>query len=138
MRATFFMCILVVVFTSCEKDAGEGGTSSIEGQVYKIFTSQDPFSGEWDTVYFQKDSGKDVFIIYSDDEGSVYDDSFETDYNGRYHFEYLRKGNYTIYTYADSTDNSNVKYDYPIFKHITISSNNSTIIVEDFIIEENQ
>ena len=70
MRATFFMCILVVVFTSCEKDAGEGGTSFIEGQVYKIFTSQDPFSGEWDTAYFQKDSGKDVFIIYSDDEGS--------------------------------------------------------------------
>ena len=138
MRATFFMCILVVVFTSCEKDAGEGGTSFIEGQVYKIFTSQDPFSGEWDTAYFQKDSGKDVFIIYSDDEGSVYDDSFETDYNGRYHFEYLRKGNYTIYTYADSTDNSNVKYDYPIFKHITISANNSTNIVEDFIIEENQ
>ena len=56
MRATFFMCILVVVFTSCEKDAGEGGTSFIEGQVYKIFTSQDPFSGEWDTAYFQKDS----------------------------------------------------------------------------------
>ena len=138
MRVTFFICILVIAFTSCEKDSGEGGTSVIEGQVYKIFTSQDPFSGEWDTAYFQVDAGKDVFIIYSDNEGSIYDDNFETDYNGRYHFEYLRQGDYIIYTYADSTDNSNVKYDYPLFKHIKVSSNNSTNIVEDFIIEENQ
>ena len=47
---------------------------------------------------------KDVFIIYGDDKSEVYDDKFETDYNGKYHFEYLRKGDYTLYTYADSTD----------------------------------
>ena len=138
MRVIFFLSILILAFSSCDKDSGEGGTSVIQGQVYKIFTSQDPFSGEWDTAYFQLDAGKDVFIIYSDNEGSVYDDNFETDYNGRYHFEYLRQGDYIVYTYADSTDNSNVKYDYPIFKHIKISSSNSTNIVEDFIIEENQ
>ena len=138
MRVIFFLSILMLVLSSCDKDSGEGGTSVIQGQVYKIFTSQDPFSGEWDTAYFQLDAGKDVFIIYSDNEGSVYDDNFETDYNGRYHFEYLRQGDYIVYTYADSTDNSNVKYDYPIFKHIKISSSNSTNIVEDFIIEENQ
>ena len=138
MRKILFSLVIAIGFISCEKDAGEGGTSVVEGQVYKIFTSQNPFTGEWDTAYFQLDSGKDVFIIYSDNEGSIYDDNFETDYNGRYHFEYLRKGDYIIYTYADSTDNSNVKYDYPIFKHIKISSNNSTNIVEDFVIEENQ
>ena len=138
MRNILFMCAIAIVFTSCEKDSGEGGTSVIEGQVYKIFTSQNPFSGEWDTAYFQLDVGKDIFIIYSSNEGSIYDDKFETDYNGRYHFEYLRKGDYTIYTYADSTDNSNVKYDYPIFKYIKITSNNSTNKVENFVIEENQ
>ena len=69
---------------------------------------------------------------------SIYDDNFETDYNGRYHFEYLRKGDYIIYTYADSTDNSNVKYEYPIFKNISIISDNSTNTTEDFVIEENQ
>ena len=138
MRTTLFMCIMIIGFTSCEKDAGEGGTSVIEGQVFKIFTSQNPFSGEWDTSYFQLDVGKDVFIIYSDNEGSIYDDKFETDYNGRYHFEYLRKGNYTIYAYADSTDGSGIEYEYPIFKHIEISSNNSTNKVEDFVIEKNQ
>ena len=138
MRNILFICAIAIGFTACEKDAGEGGTSVIEGQVYKIFTSQNPFSGEWDTSFFQLDVGKDVFIIYSDNQGSIYDDKFETDYNGRYHFEYLRKGDYTIYTYADSTDGSSIEYEYPIFKHLEISSNNSTNKVDDFVIEKNQ
>ena len=138
MRNIFFVCLVALGFSACEKDAGEGGTSVIEGQVYKIFTFQNPTTGLIDTKYFQLDVAKDVFIIYSDDEASVYDDKFETYYNGRYRFEYLRKGNYTIYTYADSTDGSGIQYEYPIFKHVKISSNNSTNKVDDFVIEKNQ
>ena len=138
MRNILFICVIAVFFTACEKEAGEGGTSVIEGQVYKIFTSQNPFSGEWDTSFFQLDAGKDVFIIYSDNEKDVYDDKFETDYNGRYHFEFLRKGDYTVYSYADSLDGSEIKYEYPIFKHIEVTSNNSTNQLEDFVIEKNQ
>ena len=138
MKKFLVICGFIVGLTSCEKDAGEGGTSVIKGKVYKIFTSQNPFSGELDTSYFLLDSGKDVFIIYSNDEGVVYDDKFETDYNGRYRFEYLRKGEYTIYTYADSTDIDMINYDYPVFKHITIQENNSVNIVTDVVIERNQ
>ena len=138
MRNFSIICAIALGFTACEKPAGEGGTSVIEGQVYKIFTFQNPTTGLIDTTYFLLDAGKDVFIIYGDDKSEVYDDKFETDYNGKYHFEYLRKGDYTIYTYSDSTDNSNVKYEYPIFKNISITSNNSTNSVEDFVIEKNQ
>ena len=150
MRQILFICAITLGFTSCKKDAGEGGTSVIEGQVYKIFTF-DNVVNEFDslgnidttylvldTLYYQLDSGKDVFIIYSNDEGVVYDDKFETDYNGRYRFEYLRKGEYTIYTYADSTDIDMINYDYPVFKNITIQENNSVNIVADFVIERNQ
>jgi len=138
MKEIVLFLSLLISFSSCKKEAGEGGTSLIEGQVYKIHTFQNSLTGEMDTLYYQLDSGKDVFIIYSDNETEVYDDKFETDYNGRYHFEYLRKGDYTLYTYADSIDASNVNYDYPIFKHIKINSNNSDNSVEDFVIEKNQ
>ena len=138
MREILIICAIVIGFTACEKDAGDGGTSVIEGKVYKVFTFQNPNSGEWDTSFFQLDVGKDVFIIYSSNEEDIYDDKFETDYNGRYHFEYLRKGDYIIYTYTDSIDGSGIEYEYPIFKHIKISSNNYTNKVEDFIIEKNQ
>ena len=150
MRNFLIICAIAFGFMACEKPAGEGGTSVIEGQVYKIYTSEivvnelDSFGNidttykSIDTLYYQLDEGEDVYIIYDDNEGELYDDKFETDYNGKYHFEYLRKGDYTIYTYADSTDISSVKYEYPIFKQITISSNNSTNKVDDFIIEKNQ
>ena len=138
MKNVIIICAIAIGFSACEKDSGEGGTSVIEGQVYKIFTFQNPTTGLIDTTYFLLDAGKDVFIIYGDDKTEVYDDKFETDYNGKYHFEYLRKGDYTLYTYADSTDGSMIKHDYPIFHQITISSNNSTNKVADFVIEKNQ
>ena len=138
MKNVLIIYTVAFGFIACEKDAGEGGTSVIQGQVYKIHTFQNSSTGAMDTLYYQLDSGKDVFIIYSANETEVYDDKFETDYNGRYHFEYLRKGDYTLYTYADSIDASNVNYDYPIFKHIKINSNNSDNSVEDFVIEKNQ
>ena len=137
MRNLILLIAITIVFTSCTKEAGEGGTSVIQGQVYKIYTFQNSITGEIDTLYFQLDAGKDVFIIYSDDETAIYDDEFETDYNGRYRFEFLRKGDYTIYTYSDSS-NVNTTYDYPVFRHIEIKSNNSTNNLDDFVIEKNQ
>ena len=136
MRKLIFILVIGIGFSACKKEAGEGGTSVIEGKVYKIYTFQTP-QGQKDTLYYQLDAGEDVFIIYSDDEGAVYDDNFETDFNGRYRFEFLRKGKYTIYTYTDSSD-VNTTYDYPVFRHIEITSNNTTYTVEDFVIEKNQ
>ncbi len=138
MKKGLLIFMILIGFFSCEKGPGEGGTSVIEGQVYKIFTFQNPNTGLLDTSYYQLDSGKDVFIIYSNDPQDIYDDKFETDYNGRYRFEYLRKGDYIIYTYADSTDVDMINYDYPVFKQVTIESNNTIRSVDDFVIERNQ
>ena len=137
MRNLILLIAITIVFAACTKEAGEGGTSVIQGQVYKIHTFQNSTTGEIDTLYFQLDAGKDIFIIYSDDETDIYDDEFETDYNGRFRFEFLRKGDYTIYTYSDSSD-VNTTYDYPVFRHIEIKSNNSTNNLDDFVIEKNQ
>ena len=140
MRNILIIYVVAFGLISCDKTEGEGGTSIIEGQVYKIYTFQNSTTGVWDTNYFQLDVGKDVYIIYGDDKTQLYDDKFETDYNGNYHFKYLRKGDYIVYTYQDSssTDALEIKYEYPVFKQITISSNNSTNTVDNFIIEKNQ
>jgi len=142
MRNLLITCAVAFGFIACEKSAGEGGTSVIEGQVYKSFIWNDDQTGMSDTLYFEVDVGKDVFIIYSNNEENVYDDKFETDHNGRYRFEFLRKGDYTIYTYADSTEQItpviNLKYPYPLYKKVTIFSNNSTNKVDNFIVEKNQ
>ena len=148
MRNLIIICAVAFGFIACDKTAGEGGTSIIEGQVYKLYTSEvvvnelDGFGNDTtykiiDTLYYQLDEGEDVYVIYDDNEGGIYDDKFKTDYQGRYRFEYLRKGEYTIYTHADSSD-VDMTYTFPVFKHVNISSNNSTNTVDDFIIEKNQ
>ncbi len=136
MKNLFILLIICTALLACEKNPGEGGTSVITGQVYEFDLYQNPNTGEWDTIFYKLDIGKDVFIIYSNDDDLIYDDKFETDYNGRYRFEYLRKGEYTLYTYADSINN-NVEYEYPVFKKVNITSNNSTFNIEDFVIEKN-
>tara|TARA_B100000767_G_C19657655_1_gene489593 strand:- start:64 stop:510 length:447 start_codon:yes stop_codon:yes gene_type:complete len=148
MRNLIIICAVAFGFIACDKTAGEGGTSIIEGQVYKLYTSEvvvnelDGFGNDTtykiiDTLYYQLDEGEDVYVIYDSNEGYIYDDKFKTDYQGRYRFEYLRKGEYTIYTLADSSD-INMTYTFPVFKHVNVSSNNSTNTVDDFIIEKNQ
>ena len=136
MKNLFILLIICTALLACEKNPGEGGTSVITGQVYEFDLYQNPNTGEWDTIFYKLDIGKDVFIIYSNDDELIYDDKFETDYNGRYRFEYLRKVEYPLYTYADSINN-NVEYEYPVFKKVNITSNNSTFNIEDFVIEKN-
>jgi hypothetical protein len=133
----FIIPFLFLFFiSSCQKDAGEGGTSTIQGSVYKISTYYNVLTQQNDTVYYQLDSGEDIYIIYSEDENDFYDDNIETNWNGQYRFDYLRKGDYTVFIYADSTDNLNVSYDYPIFHHVTIEENNATYTLPDFVIEK--
>ena len=136
MKNSIYILFFLLLVCSCEKEAGEGGTSSIVGSVYKISTYYNVLTQQNDTVYYQLDSGEDIYIIYSDDENDFYDDNIESNWNGQYRFDYLRKGDYTVFIYADSTDNLNVSYDYPIFHHVTIEENNATYNLPDFVIEK--
>ena len=128
--------IILFFLSSCEKSPGEGGTSTIQGSVYKLSTYYNVLTQQTDTVYYQLDAKKDVYIIYSDNENEFYNDNIETNWNGQYRFDYLRKGDYTLFVYADSTDALNISYDYPIFKHVKIDANNSTFTLPDFVINE--
>ena len=136
MKNSIYILFFLLLVCSCEKEAGEGGTSSIVGSVYKISTYYNVLTQQNDTVYYQLDSGEDIYIIYSEDENDFYDDNIETNWNGQYRFDYLRKGDYTVFIYADSTDNLNVSYDYPIIHHVTIEENNATYNLPDFVIEK--
>ena len=125
---------------ACEKSAGEGGTSSITGKVYVLDIwddGNDTTNAAWDTVSpIQIGAEKEVYIIYSGDNSSVYDDSFDTHWNGEFRFEYLRKGEYTIFTYADFDTSGVYSGDYPVFQHITIDGNHRNYILDDFILHK--
>ena len=99
MRSSSFLLTagLLICFenlTSCEKGAGEGGTSSIEGKVYVLNYNN---AGQLISEYYG--SEERVYIIYGD--ADFYGNDTRTSFDGIYRFDYLRKGHYTVFAYSN-------------------------------------
>jgi hypothetical protein len=91
----------VFLLSACNKNEGLGGSSSLEGYVYQVEHSDDNFSFKVDTFPAAK---KDVYLIFGDNEADYFGDDVEADKNGLYRFDYLRKGSYIVYAYAEYAD----------------------------------
>lgn len=122
---------LILMISSCAKDAGEGGTSSIKGKVYckyynETFTSLNGESYAPDV---------DVYIVYGDE--TTYGDKQKTCYDGSFEFKYLRKGNYKVYAYSKDTTMTNPTTQFAVVAEVTISKSGETVTTEDLIIADN-
>lgn len=86
--------ILFIVFSSCRKVEGPGGSVTIKGVVIErnhVGTS----------IFEYPAADQDVYIIYGS-ENSFYDDDVSTSYDGSFEFRYLQKGDYQIFAYQDN------------------------------------
>ena len=108
MKKGITILSLLLLVAACDKPSGEGGTSAIEGE--------------------------DVYIIYGSDSSSIYNDSFETSWDGTYRFDYLRKGNYVLYAYSDCDSCPSGKE--PVFWEVTIDKNNQLYQISDQVIRK--
>lgn len=88
-----FSCSMIVL-CSCEKPAGEGGLGSITG---KVFAREYTSSGVFKSEYFAPD--EKVYIVYGDHP--IYNDETRTHLDGTFRFNYLNKGDYTIFVYSE-------------------------------------
>mgnify|MGYP002655173270 CR=1 FL=1 len=122
LKQIIFAVTLAVGFTSCSKEAGEGGTSSIQG---KIFGYDVNTSGiVTDSAYVQ---GARVYITYG--EGTTVDDDVRTSYTGDYIFRGLRKGKYTIFVYSQC---NGCPFNQEVVKQtIEITDNKQVVIAPD-------
>lgn len=123
---TFSLFILLGV-SSCEKEPGIGGNSTIYGKVFvKDYNST--FTILQETYY-----GPEiwVYIIYGDDKS--YSERVQTGYDGTYEFKYLRPGNYHLYVYSkDSTLQTNAPV--PVIQDAEIVKKNEEVELPDFVI----
>jgi len=118
----------------CDKSEGEGGNSSISGNV----TIQ-----QWNNTftvmsYEAEAADYDVFIVYGDELG--YSDKTETDYNGDFKFSFLREGDYTVYVYSKVNSTAAINGQAPDEEAVTqlVSlGKNDNLGIEDFTVLNN-
>ena len=122
---------ILIMLGSCEKEAGEGGSSNIRGKVYAKYYNKN-FS-----ILASQGYAPDIemYIIYGDDFS--YGERIRTSYDGAFEFKYLQKGKYKVFAYSkDSTgaySNHVNQYapDIAIVKEVEITKNKQTIELED-------
>ena len=130
-RSLIFTLILLITFpalmTSCKKEPGSGGKSTIYGKVLvKDYNSS--FTVLQETYY-----GPEiwVYLIYGDDRD--YSDRINTNYDGTWEFKYLRPGKYKVYAYSkDSTLQTSAPV--AVIREVEIGSQKQDLEVPDLVI----
>lgn len=124
MKHLIPLFILLLALSSCTNEEGLGGSSSIEGYVY--------------SVYVYDDLKKDTFPACMEDVQILYSDSTELDRaktgpTGKYKFEYLREGKYTLCAYSKMPANN---YNKPVMTSMKVSGNEHTYKADTLYIQD--
>lgn len=135
MKASYFLLTVsaAVLFTSCKKEAGDGGNSSIKGRVTKelrvVLNNPGTAVGTFPAA------DQDVYIIYGDHVSP--DDRVQTNYDGEYEFLYLRPGNYKVYVFSNDTNAVAVPWDeehMTVLKELEITDNEQQLVADDMTV----
>ncbi len=93
------MSFCLFSFASCINEEGEGGTSSVEGYIYKIIHPDGEYSFKTDTFAAGR---SDVYIQYGDQR--PYGDKMDAGPDGYFKFQYLVEGKYVVFAYNKYPD----------------------------------
>lgn len=123
----YLIALFVLSILSCQIDEGEGGRAEIQG---KVFVEDYNNLGEIILADYAPDW--DVFIVYGDD--ITYSDKTTTHLDGTYKFDYLQKGNYSVYAYSDC-DNCPNNIEAIVIDTVIVDKE-ETIVLPDLIVRD--
>ena len=129
-QAIILVTICSMMCFSCKKEPGEGGTSSIRGKImvrdYNVtFTT---LNAEYDGA------NRAVYIIYGEDV--TYGDRIRTSFDGVFEFNYLRKGDYTIFTYSADSTLQSPSGEVTVIQKVEVSEKKQVVQLPDMIVFE--
>lgn len=91
------ICGITLLFNSCRKGEGQGGTGSITGRIVESYYNDD-YSLK---LYEESAVDEEVFIFYGDD--NILGDRTFTGYSGQFRFDFLYPGLYFIQYFSEDT-----------------------------------
>jgi hypothetical protein len=133
MRRITLLLFVIVLVTACQKDAGDGGNSSIRGKVTKEIRLilDNPNT----TQHVVPAADLDMYIQYGDHTSP--DDRIQTNYDGEFEFLQLRPGKYTIYCFSKDTNSVAVNWDQdhmPIIRNVEITDSKQVVEVDEMVV----
>ncbi|MCW5908473.1 MAG: hypothetical protein KIS94_11485 [Chitinophagales bacterium] len=124
VRSVAVLLVITVGFASCKKEPGTGGLATIRGKVkgYDVNILGDKV----DSAYIP-----DLRVFISYGKNTWVDNDTRTSYTGEFAFEWLQKGDYTIWVVHDC---NNCPYDKKADTlKVTINKRRETVITRDLI-----
>lgn len=118
----FFMAV-----ASCSKEPGTGGQATITGKVYAY--DYNAYGDLVDSGYL---GAENVYIAYGNHTNV--DDNVKTSYNGEFKFEWLQKGDYTLWVYSKC--DSCPFGDSFVTQKLTINKRKDDIVMPDFVVRK--
>lgn len=126
LPSCLLLCFAALI-AGCNLGPGEGGTATIVGKVKAMEYNS---SGLFIKEYYA--ANERVFIIYGDE--AYQSDEVRTSYDGSYRFEFLRKGDYTLFVYSDCPAcDGEMK---AVFVDVSITKNGREVTAPEMIIEK--
>ncbi|HEX8516137.1 MAG TPA: hypothetical protein VF868_08050 [Bacteroidia bacterium] len=98
---------LTLIVASCKKGPGEGGRSKIAGKIW--VENYNTLNHMYDTYELRSEyagADRDVYLIFGDDIS--YGMKTKSGPDGRFEFDYLRQGDYTVYVESKDTTRTSV------------------------------
>jgi hypothetical protein len=118
--------IVVISLISCKKGPGEGGRASINGKVFSV-NYNSSFTVPQDSGYL---GAQKVYLIYGDD--IIVGDDQDSNNEGAFEFNFLRKGKYKVYVYTKTLANH---LDSAIVQEVEITERKQSVELPDFKIK---
>ena len=120
--------LAILLLPSCSVQEGPGGSGVITGRLFTHDYNSD-FT-QLNGSYYVPD--EDVFLVYGDEE--IYGDDMKTHYDGRFRFEYLRKGKYTVYAYSKDSTLAEPSGVYPVMVDVEITGKSEVVDIGEILI----
>jgi hypothetical protein len=117
----FALAFFFLLAVSCEKPAGPGGNAGIKGQVVERTYDR----GFRVLQYEIPAADRDVFIRYGGSR-AVSDDR-KTSEEGVFEFNYLSKGDYTVFVYSEDSSGTSESGMIALEREINLSSNTQSV-----------
>jgi hypothetical protein len=127
--STLVLIFMSIFFFSCKKGPGVGGRATIQGKIYTV-NYNSTMTVAQDSGYL---GGQKVYIVFGDE--TAVGDNVDTDNNGSFEFQYLRKGSYKVFTYSKTFPNH---LDSAVVQSTEITDRKQEVVLSDFRIKTNK